>query len=546
MKPLYSKDLDKNATQRYRALASAVNNPSIQKDLVQASAHDILFWINLFVFTYNPRTNPPAIPFITYEFQDEFIGELVKRIENQKDLLVDKSRDMGVSWCVLTVFTWFWLFRGEGMDFLCGSRKEQYVDKIGDMDTLLQKIRFILEKTPRWMLPPDFALKDHCTYMKIINPHTKSAISGEATNQNFSRGGRRRAIFFDELAFWDVDAPAWRSAADTTNCRIAVSTPCGFNNQFARLRHSKSIDVRSLHWTLHPLKTEGAKDAKTGHPISHAEAHQAWRQNPSSIISPWYESEVKRRNNDPVEVAQELDISYEGSVEGVLFEWATMETQKDKQIQLSQDRKVVVFDPSTQGDDEAVIYVANNGAIAASKFIDKTTPEALGAEIVAFAFKFNAQVIMGDAIGSDVLSIIKVLLGRNEKHIKLAAFKSSEKAENTHRFFNRRAEAYVEASEMLKTGNLGIDDDFILMKQLSATKFEKKNGRIIIIRKEIIKEVCGSSPDRADAWVLIPQALKLTHSRREVEYSQAYRKAFSFADTPNYCSYGDWGDETDL
>lgn len=537
----YPKNFDENLNHRHKVILKSSNNDELKAYLNSYSSDDILYWINTFVWTYNPRAKHPKTPFITYPFQDQFILSLKKHIEEQRDFLVDKSRDMGVSWCVLLVFTWFWIFKGAGYDFMCGSRKEQYVDKIGDMNTLMQKIRFILQNLPKWMLPPGFDMDKHATYMKIINPKSKNSITGEATNANFSRGGRQRAIFFDEFAFWDNDSPAWRSSADTTNCRIAVSTPHGFNNHFAKLRYSNSIDVESLHWTLHPEKAKDAYHTKSNQPLHLSEAFVAWKKD-GQVTSPWYEAEVKRRNNDPVEVAQELDISYEGSAEGILFEWEKMEIGKQTDIQLSKERIVIACDPATEGDDEAVIYVSNNGMIIEKKILKKPGDTGLAAELVSFIYKHKAQVLIMDAIGNNILGLVKELLGGNASKYKLIAFKSSEKAENTFKYFNKRAEAYHEASMELRYGRLQMDDDYLLQKQLSATKYTKKNGRIILISKEEIKGVCGSSPDRADAWVLIPQGLKSTHSRMEVEYREKYRKTFYQEEVVGHHNYGDWQD----
>ena len=541
----YAKDLTTNLNQRFKMVASCANEPSNQALINERCTNDIIFWTNMFVWTYNPRLEMAVTPFITYPFQDELLEKLVDKILNGGDILIDKSRDMGVSWCSLIPFTWCWLFKGEGMDFLCGSRKEQYVDKIGDMATLLQKIRFILENLPAWMRPKGFCIKDNATYMKIINPVTKSVITGEATNNNFSRGGRQRAILLDEFAFWDVDAPAWRSSADTTECRIAVSTPEGFNNHFAKLRHSGSIEVVSLHWTRHPDKAKDAYHTSTKEPVEFKDAFNLWSVHKDLVRSPWYDREISRRNNDTVAIAQELDISYEGSAEGVWFEWDVMNRAKGLDIPLSAERRVLTFDPAGEGKDEAVIYVSNNGAIAQSRFIPKCTPSELGAEIVSLAYKYKVQVIMGDAIGNDVLEMVKILLGRNETRIKLVAFKSSEKAENTAKFFNKRAEMYHNACEALKTGQIEIEDDYTLQKQLSATKYIKKNGRIIAIPKEEIKGTCGTSPDRADAWAMIPAALKLTYSVTETSYRQKYRLQTEDGLEDNYSNYGSWGDMVD-
>ncbi len=514
---LYPSNQDENQTYRMKLLMGASNNIQAMSVLHDRCREDVLFWINSFVYTYNPRKIPSMIPFITYKYQDDFILDLVDHIEKQKDILVDKSRDMGVSWCVLAVYTWFWLFKPQGYDFLCGSRKEQYVDKIGDMDTLIQKIRFMLENIPKWLLPKGFEVKNNATYMKLVNTASGNTITGEATNPNFSRGGRRRSIFFDEFAFWESDAAAWRSSADTTNCRIAVSTPYGYNNHFAKLRFSKSVDVTTLHWKLHPEKNDA-----------------------------WYSNECVRRNYDTVEIAQELDISYEGSEEGVLFDWDSMNKAKKFNRELSIDRIVMAIDPATTGDDAAVIYIANNGGIVLKRKIEDNSKDpiqagkVLAAEAVLLIKKHNVQVVIGDAIGNDILTLISTLLGNSS--VKIVVFKSSEKASDVAKYYNRRAELYDNAASAMRSGNLQVDDDYALMKQLSATKFKKKNGRIIIIPKEEIKIVAGESPNEADAWALIPEAMKLTHSRREVEYQNVYRKRKNHEYVVSGSEYGDWQD----
>jgi hypothetical protein len=507
----FPKDEVGNLKRRMELLMMCQKSDDAKVAVWKLCAEDILYWVNFFVMTYNPRKNPSTIPFITYEYEDKLIVELKEAIEKQRDILVEKSRDMGVTWCVLLVFTWFWMFRGEGFDFLVGSRKEQYIDGIGNMDTLLEKIRFIIKSTPVWMRPAGFEWKKHSNYMKLINPRTQATITGEATNANFSRSGRRRAIFFDEFSFWETDAEAWRASADSTNCRIVVSTPCGLNNQFAKLRHSGSIDVKTLHWKLHPEKDQA-----------------------------WYENECKRRNQDKVEIAQELDINYEGSEEGVMFEFAEMKKAVRNEPSMSPDRIVVALDPAGEGEDEAVFYVMNNGNIIERKFFKSSKSTELATEAVMLLKKYKAQVFIADSIGNDVADIVVSLLGDN-RSVKVVGFKSSEKAKDPT-YFNRRDEVYHNASVQMKSGNVQIDDDYTLMKQLNATKYLKDNGRIYISSKEEIKKLIGQSPDRADAWVLAVEGLRFTTSIAEVKNAEKYRKVIYRDEVQSGEEYGSWGD----
>lgn len=509
------KDLMENTKRRFKLLYHAAKIPDLKKIQYRMCQQDIIYWVNLYAATYDPRKTPSTIPFITYPYEDKLLLDLVDSIKNQKDILIEKSRDMGVTWCVVLAFTWFWCFKGEGFDFLVGSRKEQYIDQIGNMDTIMEKIRFLIRNMPMWMRPRGFDFKQHSNYLKIVNPDSKATITGEATNNNFSRSGRRRAIFFDEFAFWECDESAWRASSDSTNCRIVVSTPCGFNNYFAKLRwlDPPCMKIETLHWKIHP-----EKDQK------------------------WYENECARRANDPVAIAQELDINYEGSAEGILFEIVNIKNAIHNQPVYSQDRIVVVCDPAGQGEDEAVFYVSNNGAIVERRFIATSTDPQLAAEAILLINKWKAQVFEADSIGNSVCDIVTQLLGNNERAVKVIKFKSSEKAKDPISYFNRRDEVYHLSSIAMKSGNLCMDDDFQLQRQLNATKYKKDNGRLYISSKEEVKDIIKRSPDRADAWVLIVDALTYTHSRKEVEQRENYRHVIRTQEVRNGEEYGNWGD----
>jgi len=78
---------------------------------------------------------------------------------------------------------------------------------------------------PAWILPPKFDNKKHRQKLKLVNPANANLISGDTMNPNFGRGARKTAILFDELGFWDYAKDAWEGTADSTECRIANSTP---------------------------------------------------------------------------------------------------------------------------------------------------------------------------------------------------------------------------------------------------------------------------------------------------------------------------------
>jgi len=253
-------------------------------------AEGCIFFIENFGFTFDPR--PHAIekhmPFILFDYQKEAIRDTIADIENGDDTVIEKSRDMGMTWIIFTYIPlWYWLFK-DGSNFLLGSYKEALVDD-KSIDSLFGKIEYALTSLPKWMLPNGFKLNKHRTHMKLINPATNNAITGDTMNPKFGRGARKTAIMFDELAFWDYAKDAWESGGDSTSTRIANSTPNGYNF-FAMLREGDAgnANIQTYHWKQHPLK-----DQK------------------------WYESEAERKTEEAV--ARELDISYSNSLAGRVY-----------------------------------------------------------------------------------------------------------------------------------------------------------------------------------------------------------------------------------
>jgi hypothetical protein len=254
------------------------------------AAEGCIFFIENFGWSLDPRPERPAhhLPFLLFGYQKDAIKWLIDHVDSGRDGLIEKSRDMGVSWLVFVWVTiWYWLFR-DGVNFLIGSYKEALVDN-KSIDSLFGKIDYSIESIPQWMMPKGFRADKHRTKLRLINPANGNEITGDTMSSKFGRGARKTAVLYDELGFWDYAEDSWKSSGDSTSCRIANSTPNG-QDYYANLRES-GMDVLTLHWKAHPLKDEE-----------------------------WYAYECARRT--PEEVAAELDISYTKSKSGKVYpEW---------------------------------------------------------------------------------------------------------------------------------------------------------------------------------------------------------------------------------
>ena len=299
----YPKDYRGNLEWRREILVRAKKDKEYRARVKELFFRDILFAFNAFFYTFDVRRRPEHHqPFCTYPYQDRAIHQIKESVEKGQDLVIEKSRDMGVSWMVILVFFWYWINPKGGADFLLGSRIEDYVDKKGDMRTLLEKARYALRRLPFWLIPRGFKKNQHDNFMKLVNPETGASITGESNNANFSTGGRYLGILFDEFAKWEsTDEPAWTAAGDATPSRIAVSTPFGAAGQYYNLVTDGKTERLRLHWSLHPRKNPNLYCV---YPLD-VDTEEV------EIRSPWYDSEDARRR--PVEMAQELDINYIGA-----------------------------------------------------------------------------------------------------------------------------------------------------------------------------------------------------------------------------------------
>lgn len=321
----YPKGMRENLGYRHEILTKCETDEYFCGVVRELFKRDVLFAFNTFFVTYDPRLKGGKdVPFVTYPFQDETILEINRCIEQGENLFADKSRDMGMTYMVLYVFLWRWLTR-RGESFKIGSRKEDYVDKPGDMDSLFEKLRYQLKFLPYFLLPRGWDFRKNSAFMRLMNPELGCSIIGEATNADFARGGRNVAVFFDEFEAWDETAEqAWRSATDSTRCKMVVGTPKGSGNKFAELSRTSEVKNKlHLLWHRHPLKsvTSSAhlelvklgkvRDKVQGYVVEVSEKtapEGCYVDQYGKVRSEWYDLECEQRSKE--DIAENLDCNY--------------------------------------------------------------------------------------------------------------------------------------------------------------------------------------------------------------------------------------------
>lgn len=280
------------------------------------------------------RGLPAAIPFILFPRQREWIEWTMERWQGQENGLTEKTRDMGLSWLSVALASTLCLFN-EGVMIGFGSRKEEYVDRIGSPKSLFWKARKFIENVPP-EFRPGWDPRKHAPHMRINFPFTSASISGEA-GDGIGRGDRSSLYFVDEAAFLERPELVEASLSQTTNCRIDISTPHGMGNPFAEKRHGGRIPVFTFHWRDDPRKDEA-----------------------------WYADQCEKL--DPITVAQEIDINYQASVEGILIpsEWAQAAVGAHKKLGFeATGQRFGALDVADEGKDKNA-FLATHGVVIES------------------------------------------------------------------------------------------------------------------------------------------------------------------------------------
>ena len=282
--------------------------------------------------TYAPKANdggPIVRPFIMFPKQVEWLKWVWDKWQKNERGLTEKSRESGVTWLAASFGSTLCLF-WDDLTIGYGANLVELVDSLGDMDSILEKCRFFIDN-----LPPEFkgdwdSGNKECSKEKLLRFSTGSRIKGQGGDQ-IGRGGRATMYFVDEYAHIRQAKHVDQALSANTDTQIDISTVRGLANAFAEKRHSGRVDVFTFHWREDPRKDEA-----------------------------WYAKQIAQF--DPVLVAQEIDINYAASVEGVLIpaEWVNAAVDADKKLGLTiTGRKRGALDVADEGKDKLAFAIAS-------------------------------------------------------------------------------------------------------------------------------------------------------------------------------------------
>ena len=261
----YIADWSENCVFRGEIVSRAQDDPKCQELQRILCKSSILYFVNTFCWTFDDRfiEESGTVPFVTYPFQDDILTWTIWLIVSGLAGVEEKSRDMGASWLEVAVAVWLALFHSRMNTKFMSMRQEDVDDRT--TDSLLGKVRFLLNHLPEWMRGGWVERGERMDVsMSIIIPETGSNIKGILSRGTAGRSGRTAYLAADEWAFVEESAEVLRALSELSNCKKYLSSANGAGNEMYRMREDPASHLKTLHHTLHPLKNPEWAQARKG------------------------------------------------------------------------------------------------------------------------------------------------------------------------------------------------------------------------------------------------------------------------------------------
>lgn len=475
-------DYDPVFLSRIAAIERLRAKPELVPSVLAYYKDNPVAFINDFGVTFDPRMaeigKPTMVPFLLFPRQVEFIEWLRERWLARSDGLTEKSRDMGISWLCCAFAVWMWRFYpGSVVGF--GSRKEEYVDKLGDPKSLFWKMRQFIILLPQELRPRGYDEKTHAPHMRILNPENGAAIVGEA-GDNIGRGNRTSIYFKDESAFYEHAESIDAALSQTSNCKIDVSTPNGPGNAFYRKAHGGKISKFTFDWRQDLRKDEA-----------------------------WYRDQCSKL--DPVIVAQEIDRNYEGSIANSFIPGDLVRNAMSRGPMEVQPTGGLMagLDVARFGDDKTVLSLRRGRVLLkqvvwAKHDLVQTAARARN-EIAAYNIKLDQMAVDTIGIGAGVADMMRAwwpdkVDNRTGRITKTVIDVNSSIRMDDGQNYNLRAKMATSVRDWLVGASLPNDPD--LMTDLTALQYGYRAGELLLESKDDAKRRGIKSPDRFDSLAL--------------------------------------------
>jgi len=220
------------------------------KEEFMKCAQDPVYFMKKYYMIQHPQKG--RILFNLYPFQEK----VLKLYQKPDSLIINKSRQLGISTLVSAYSLWLMLFNRDKNILVIATKQET-------AKNMVTKVRFAYQNLPTWLKV--IATEDNRLSLRLSNGSQVKAVSAAA---DAARSEAVSLLVLDEAAFIDNAEQLYTSAQQTLatggKC-IAISTPNGMGNWFeetfkkAQNKKNSFIPV-SLPWTVHPERSQEWRD----------------------------------------------------------------------------------------------------------------------------------------------------------------------------------------------------------------------------------------------------------------------------------------------
>ncbi len=256
---------------------SQLSKQDILKEIIKCGKSPEYFLRNYVKISHPLRG---TIPFKTYPFQDDLLGDFNKHRFN----VILKARQLGISTVAAGYIAWMIMFHRDKNVLVMAT-------KFGTATNLVRKVKAIVKSVPDYMTIASISVDNRSSF-ELSNG---SQIKATSTSADAGRSEALSLLVIDEAAHVDNLEELWTglySTLSTGGRCIALSTPNGVGNWFHQTC-TDSLDGKNdfyptvLKWDVHP-----DRDAE------------------------WFKKETK--NMSRRQIAQELECSFNMSGETVI------------------------------------------------------------------------------------------------------------------------------------------------------------------------------------------------------------------------------------
>ena len=310
-------------------------------------------------------------------------------------------------------------------------------------------------------------------YVQLFNG-SMIVIKG-ADDPDTLRGGDYKGVIFDEWSLNPTDR-GWTEivrpilSMDKERWAVFLFTPKGRNHCWQMWNACENWD----DWTRFQFNVDDTKL------VPPEELKQASREMPESLYR------------------QEFFCDFVADDERTIIQWADLDKLRKHIYTNEDDRRIVGLDPS-QGGDECVAICLQGGAIK-DKLVIKGERDfsRICGQVLVFMGKNQTNNVAVDSIG--IGAGISAMLRDAGKDVQEII--SSQKALDTDRFSNLRAQMWWYAGDQIRNFKVPYPDDQKICEQLTVPRFDvNSRGKIQMETKDKTKEVLKCSPDHADAYI---------------------------------------------